>query len=64
MPEYTRTATTDRRFALSVAHSLQKQLLFVEVDWDDKLLGDSVGDVYQFMNEIEGLIGSTYEFPT
>jgi hypothetical protein len=64
MPEYTRISGNDRRFAATVAHSLQKQLLFVEVDWDDKPLSDSVEDVYQFMNEIEGLLGSTYEFPT
>ncbi|KAH8084690.1 Dbl homology domain-containing protein, partial [Filobasidium floriforme] len=64
MPEHTRSSSNDRRFAVTVAHSLQKQLLFVEVDWDDKPLSDSIEDVYQFMNEIEGLLGSTYEFPT
>ena len=64
MPEYTRTSSTDRRFSLSVALSLQKQLLFVEVDWADKALTDSVEGVYQFMNEIEGLIGTTYDLPT
>jgi hypothetical protein len=47
-----------------VAHSLQNQLFFVEVDWDVKPLQDTVGDVFQFMNELDGMAGTTYELPT
>jgi hypothetical protein len=63
MPDWTRTSSNDRRFALSVARSLHKQLFFVEVDWDDKPLRDAMDDVYQF-NEIDGAGAMAYELPT
>jgi hypothetical protein len=63
MPDWTRTTASDRRFALSVARSLHKQLFFVEVDWDDKPLRDAMDDVYQF-NEIDGAGAMAYELPT
>ncbi len=64
LPEHVRTKESDRRFASIVAHSLQNQLFFVEVDWDDKPLGDNVEDVFQFMSEIDGMGGTSYELPT
>ncbi|KAJ9102459.1 hypothetical protein QFC21_002859 [Naganishia friedmannii] len=63
MPDWTRTSSNDRRFALSVARSLHKQLFFVEVDWDDKPLRDAMEGVYQF-NEIDGAGAIAYELPT
>ncbi|KAJ9121658.1 hypothetical protein QFC22_002278 [Naganishia vaughanmartiniae] len=63
MPDWTRTSSNDRRFALSVARSLHKQLFFVEVDWDDKPLRDAMEGVYQF-NEIDGAGALAYELPT
>lgn len=64
MPEWTRNNSSDRRFALGVAHSLQNQLFFVEVDWDIKPVRDTVDDVYQFMSEVNGMGGPNYELPT
>lgn len=64
MPDYTRLKDKDRRFALVVAHSLQNQLFFVEVGWDDRPLGDNVEDVFQFMSEVDGMGGTSYELPT
>lgn len=63
MPDWTRTSSNDRRFALSVARSLHKQLFFAEVDWADKPLRDAMDDVYQF-NEIDGAGAMAYELPT
>ncbi|EIW72389.1 hypothetical protein TREMEDRAFT_10950, partial [Tremella mesenterica DSM 1558] len=57
LPWWTRESPPDRRFALIVAHSLQNQLWFVEVDWDIKPLYDSSEDVYRFMGELDGMGG-------
>lgn len=37
-----------------MAQSLQKQLWFVEVDWDIKPLRDSPEDVFRFMGDLDG----------
>lgn len=55
LPPYVRESNSDRRFALLLAHSLQNQLWFVEVDWDIKPLRDSAEDVFRFMGEMEGM---------
>lgn len=43
----------DRRAALQIAHSLQNQLFFYEVEWSDQLVVDRPGDVYLFLDENE-----------
>ncbi len=63
LPPHTRIGPQDRRFALVIGHSLQNQLFFVEVNWDVKPLRDSPDDVFQFMNELDGMAGTTYELP-
>ncbi|WVN89138.1 uncharacterized protein L203_104354 [Cryptococcus depauperatus CBS 7841] len=55
LPLHTREDSSDRRFALLLAQSLQNQLWFVEVDWDIKPLRDSSDDVFRFMGEMEGM---------
>ncbi|ODO05898.1 hypothetical protein I350_04959 [Cryptococcus amylolentus CBS 6273] len=55
LPSHTREGPNDRRFALTLAQSLQNQLWFVEVDWDIKPLRDSPDDVFRFMGEMEGM---------
>ncbi|WVQ77044.1 hypothetical protein IAR50_006723 [Cryptococcus sp. DSM 104548] len=55
LPSHTRECPSDRRFALTLAQSLQNQLWFVEVDWDIKPLRDSPDDVFRFMGEMEGM---------
>ncbi|KAG6332497.1 hypothetical protein ID866_6590 [Astraeus odoratus] len=47
-------STADRRIALQVARSLQQQLFFYEVEWNDKPLQDGVEDVYMFLDDLEG----------
>lgn len=67
LPSYSRDSSSDRRFALITAQSLQDQLWFVEVDWDIKPLRDSSEDVFRFMGEMEGMgagEGLTTELPS
>ncbi|KAK7686309.1 hypothetical protein QCA50_010533 [Cerrena zonata] len=47
-------STNDRRYALQVARSLQSQLFFYEVEWGGRVLQDDVGDVYMFLDDLEG----------
>ncbi|KAI8996474.1 Dbl-like domain-containing protein [Trametes punicea] len=47
-------STNDRRAALQVARSLQSQLFFYEVEWDNRPLQDGVEDVYMFWDDQEG----------
>jgi hypothetical protein len=47
-------STNDRRAALLIARSLQRQLFFYEVEWGDRLLQDGVEDVYMFLDDVEG----------
>lgn len=44
----------DRRAALLVAQSLQKQLFFYEVEWGTRILQDGLEDVYMFLDDQEG----------
>ncbi|EAU90407.2 signal transducer [Coprinopsis cinerea okayama7 len=46
-------AKNDRRVALQVARSLQRQLFFVEVEWGSRILQDGVEDVYSFLDDPE-----------
>ncbi|KAG5730352.1 Rho1 guanine nucleotide exchange factor 1 [Termitomyces sp. T112] len=42
---------TDRRASLQVARSLQSQLFFTEVEWDDSAkVKDNAGDLYNFLD--------------
>lgn len=43
-------STADRRAALQVARSLQSQLFFYEVEWNNRVLQDGVEDVYMFLD--------------
>ncbi|EIW75246.1 hypothetical protein CONPUDRAFT_85508 [Coniophora puteana RWD-64-598 SS2] len=56
-------STTDRRAALQVARSLQRQLFFYEVEWGDKPLQDGVEDVYMFLDDhdAEGAVSPGFE---
>jgi hypothetical protein len=42
-----------RRAALQVAHSLQIQRFFYEVEWSEQMVVDRAGDVYLFLDEDE-----------
>ncbi|KAG6841126.1 hypothetical protein C0991_001695 [Blastosporella zonata] len=59
-------STSDRRAALQVARSLQSQLFFSEVEWDDTTkVGDNVEDVYNFLSDVMPLDdGIPEELPT
>jgi len=43
----------DRRVALQVARSLQRQLFFYEVEWGSRTLQDGLEDVYMFLDDPE-----------
>lgn len=47
---------TDRRVALQVARSLQRQLFFYEVEWGSRNLQDGVEDVYMFLDDMESSV--------
>ena len=65
IPPTLRTHQNDRRAALEVARSLKSQLYFIEVDFDDMPLTDSLDDVFTFMDESEaGAGGGFTELPT
>ncbi|KAG6901533.1 hypothetical protein C0995_010832 [Termitomyces sp. Mi166 len=59
-------STSDRRAALQVARSLQSQLFFSEVEWDDtSKVQDNVEDVYNFLSDLMGVEdGVPEELPT
>ncbi|KNZ75187.1 Rho1 guanine nucleotide exchange factor 1 [Termitomyces sp. J132] len=59
-------STNDRRAALQVARSLQSQLFFSEVEWDDtSKVQDNVEDVYNFLGDLMGVDhGVPEELPT
>ncbi|KAG6909363.1 hypothetical protein DXG01_000802 [Tephrocybe rancida] len=59
-------STNDRRAALQVARSLQSQLFFSEVEWDDtSKVHDNVEDVYNFLSDVMPLDdGVPEELPT
>ncbi|KAG6849618.1 hypothetical protein H0H93_006902 [Arthromyces matolae] len=58
-------STNDRRAALQVARSLQSQLFFSEVEWDDtSKVQDNVEDVYNFLSDLVGDSGVPEELPT
>ncbi|KAG6885341.1 hypothetical protein C0993_002970 [Termitomyces sp. T159_Od127] len=59
-------STNDRRAALQVARSLQSQLFFSEVEWDDSSkVQDNVEDVYNFLGDLMGVDhGVPEELPT
>ncbi|KAH8833407.1 hypothetical protein DL96DRAFT_1677551 [Flagelloscypha sp. PMI_526] len=57
-------STNNRRIALQIAHSLQSQLFFYEVEWGNKVLQDGVEDVYLFLDDIEGGGGELSELPS
>ncbi|RXW24819.1 hypothetical protein EST38_g1034 [Candolleomyces aberdarensis] len=54
----------DRRVALQVARSLQKQLFFYEVEWNSRTLQDGVEDVYMFLDESENTMPERAELPS
>jgi hypothetical protein len=39
---------------LQIARALQSQLFFYEVEWGSRVLGDSVEDVYMFLDDMDG----------
>lgn len=59
-----RWSKTDRRVALQVARSLQRQLFFYEVEWGSRTLQDGVEDVYMFLDEMEGGTVERAELPS
>ncbi|TFK21787.1 signal transducer [Coprinopsis marcescibilis] len=56
--------SSDRRVALEVARSLQKQLFFVEVEWGSQVLLDGVEDVYMFLDDPEINLAERAELPS
>ena len=56
--------SSDRRVALEVARSLQKQLFFVEVEWGSQVLMDGVEDVYMFLDDPENNLAERAELPS
>lgn len=52
----------DRKVALQVARSLQRQLFFYEVEWGSRILQDGVEDVYMFLDDAE--TGERVEYPS
>ncbi|KAG6816279.1 hypothetical protein H0H87_007316 [Tephrocybe sp. NHM501043] len=59
-------STNDRRAAIQVARSLQSQLFFSEVEWDDtSKVQDNVEDVYNFLSDVMPVDdGAPEELPT